>query len=80
LSYKPDTFGEVERALFVTVEFFDENGDRHEIFASNFLADCFQHEIDHLDGISFMSKTVDGQTYSRDEVIKIMNAPKNPGN
>jgi len=52
----PDINGDVERSVFVTLEYLDENGEKQVIEAQDLLARCFQHEIDHLNGILFISK------------------------
>jgi len=46
----PNTVGEVERALEVTVKAIDEKGKAFEITGQGLLARVFQHEIDHLYG------------------------------
>ena len=50
----PDVFGEVDRATTVTVRALDENGNEIEVQASDLLARCLQHEIDHLHGKLFL--------------------------
>jgi peptide deformylase len=50
----PDIYGDVDRALTVTVRALDENGQAREITASGLLARCMLHEIDHLDGKLFI--------------------------
>ena len=50
----PDIEGDVSRAEEVTVEFKDEKGCQQSLDASGLLARCFQHELDHLDGILFI--------------------------
>jgi peptide deformylase len=52
----PDINGDVERAQFVKMMYLDENGEKQVIEADGLLARCFQHEIDHLDGILFIFK------------------------
>jgi len=47
---------EVERASKVLVRFQNEDGDEKEIEASGLVAVCFQHEIDHLDGVVFVDR------------------------
>src|SRR5690606_13480032 len=47
-------YGEVERFDKVTVEALDETGRRVVYGASGIIAQAFQHEIDHLDGILFI--------------------------
>ena len=50
----PGKYGtKVKRAQKVTILYMDENGDKHELGATGFLAQVFQHEIDHLDGILY---------------------------
>lgn len=48
----PDVKVEVERAESVRVMYFDEFFNVHSCEANGLLARCFQHEIDHLDGIT----------------------------
>jgi len=50
----PGVFDKVKRAEHVRVAALDVNGDRFEFDASNVLAACVQHEIDHLKGIVFV--------------------------
>ena len=50
----PEIYGDVDRALTVTVRALDENGQTREITASGLLARCMLHEIDHLDGKLFI--------------------------
>jgi peptide deformylase len=49
-------YGEVERSKQVTIESFDERGKKHVRGAGGLMAQIFQHEIDHLNGILFDSK------------------------
>lgn len=50
----PGVFDKVKRAEHVRVTALNVNGDRFEVDASNVLAVCVQHEIDHLKGIVFV--------------------------
>ena len=50
----PGVFDKVKRAEHVRVAALNVNGDRFEVDASNVLAVCVQHEIDHLKGIVFV--------------------------
>jgi len=50
----PDIYGDVDRALTVTIRATDENGKEYEATGSELLGRCFQHEIDHLDGKLFI--------------------------
>lgn len=46
----PGTYDSVVRAEKVTVKALDRNGKPYEINADGLLAECLQHEIDHLNG------------------------------
>jgi peptide deformylase len=50
----PDVFGDVERPIAVVVRALDRDGAPIEIAATDLLARCLQHEIDHLDGKLFI--------------------------
>jgi len=50
----PEIYGEVDRASRVVVRATNENGERIDIAATELLARCMQHEIDHLDGKLFI--------------------------
>jgi peptide deformylase len=50
----PEVFGDVERPANVVVRALDRNGKQFEMPASDLLARCFQHEIDHLHGKLFI--------------------------
>ena len=50
----PNIYGDVTRPATVTVRAMNENGEMHEITASELLGRCLQHEIDHLDGRLFI--------------------------
>lgn len=50
----PNIYGDVERPATVTVRTINENGEAHEITATDLLGRCLQHEIDHLDGKLFI--------------------------
>ena len=56
----PNKQGEVERPLFVKVKGLDENGKEITIEGEELLARALCHEIDHLDGILFIDKLVNG--------------------
>lgn len=49
-------YGAVKRAVQTTLRAYDENGKAYERGASGLLAQIFQHEVDHLDGILFVDK------------------------
>lgn len=50
----PDIFGDVERPAEVVVRALDREGKPFEMQATELLARCFQHEIDHLHGRLFI--------------------------
>ncbi|HBZ69947.1 MAG TPA: peptide deformylase [Deltaproteobacteria bacterium] len=52
----PDFQAEVERAARVRVRGLDLEGHAYEEEAEELRAVCFQHEIDHLDGILFIDR------------------------
>jgi len=49
-------YGTVERAERATIRAYDEHGNVYERGGSGLLAQIFQHECDHLDGILFVDK------------------------
>ncbi len=50
----PGIYDKVERAEYVTVRYFDAEGQEQSIEADGLLAVCLQHEMDHLDGRVFV--------------------------
>lgn len=56
LSVNREVDGHVPRFARVTIEGFDEVGNKIEIRAREELAIAFQHEVDHLDGILFYDR------------------------
>jgi peptide deformylase len=50
----PDIYADVERPKSVTVRALDREGKQFERDATDLLARCLQHEIDHLDGKLFL--------------------------
>ncbi len=55
LSY-PGLFLMVKRPAWVVAEYQDSKGDTREIKIDGYLSKCFQHELDHLDGICFVDR------------------------
>lgn len=69
LSVNRDVDGHVPRHARVTIEGFDENGNKVKFRAREELSIAFQHEIDHLDGILFYDRiNKDKPFYSEDEM------------
>jgi peptide deformylase len=52
----PDFEADVQRAESVRLRALDLEGEELEIEATELQAVCFQHEIDHLDGILFIDR------------------------
>ncbi len=52
----PDLQAEVERSETVTLEAQDLEGEPVRIEAVGLQAVCFQHEVDHLDGVLFIDR------------------------
>jgi peptide deformylase len=50
----PDIYADVERPQTITVQALDEDFRPYEVRATDLLARCIQHEIDHLDGKLFI--------------------------
>ena len=49
-------YGKVKRGNKAVIEALDENGKKFERGGTGLLAQIFQHEVDHLDGILFIDK------------------------
>ena len=52
----PDFTAEVERSARVRVRYHDLEGAAHEENVEGLRAVCFQHELDHLDGVLFIDR------------------------
>ena len=50
----PEIFAKVERAKKITVQFQDLEGNAKQMHLDGLMAQCLQHEIDHLDGKLFV--------------------------
>lgn len=50
----PGVYDTVERATSVTIQALDRHGKSYELTADGLLGECFQHEIDHLNGRLFI--------------------------
>lgn len=49
----PGAYAKVKRKEQITVEYFDLEGQPHTLEAQGLLSICIQHELDHLDGVTF---------------------------
>ncbi len=63
-------YGKIKRAEKATVEAYDELGRKFSYSASGLLAQIFQHEIDHLEGILFIDNATDLQEIPPDKQKK----------
>jgi peptide deformylase len=52
----PDFSADVERSARVRVRYHDLDGNEHVEDATELRAVCFQHELDHLDGVLFIDR------------------------
>ena len=52
----PEHYGAVKRSSNATIRAYDEHGNEYERGAGGLLAQIFQHECDHLDGILFTDR------------------------
>jgi len=52
----PDLFFPVKRYSAITAEYFDRSGNKCIIELKDTDARCFQHELDHLNGVCFTEK------------------------
>ena len=50
----PDIWEEVQRPARIRGEYLDRNGHKQTLEADGLLADCLQHEMDHLKGVLFI--------------------------
>lgn len=62
-----NVYGKIERAAQATVRALDESGDSFEMGAGGLLAQIFQHETDHLNGILFIDKAEELQELPREK-------------
>lgn len=49
----PGVYAKVKRAKRIEVSFYDQKNKMHQLKATDLLGVCIQHEIDHLNGITF---------------------------
>ncbi len=70
LSVNREINGIVPRFARITVEFYDENGNKHTERVREEIAVAFQHEIDHLNGILFPDKINPNNPYEGEEIMR----------
>lgn len=64
-----DYYGKIKRSTKATVRAYDGNGNVFERGGSHLLAQIFQHEIDHLNGVLFTDSAKDVQKIKKQEKI-----------
>lgn len=72
LSVNRDVDGHVPRFARVTVEGYDENGNKIQVRAREDLSIAFQHEIDHLDGILFYDRINKNKPFFNEGEIRLI--------
>ncbi len=67
-------YGNVERHTKVKIEAYNKNGEQFVMKGKELIAQIFQHEMDHLDGILFTDKAIEvHETTEDDGVLKQQN-------
>ncbi|MFA6294880.1 MAG: peptide deformylase [Candidatus Paceibacterota bacterium] len=64
-------YGKVRRSVRVTLRAYDEKGKKIERGASGILAQIFQHEVDHLEGVLFTDKAKEVWEMSPEEIAEL---------
>lgn len=64
-------YGKVKRSAKVSIRAYDADGKRIARGASGLLAQVFQHEVDHLNGILFVDKAYDLEEMSEEEILEM---------
>lgn len=66
-------YGKVNRSTRVTLESYNEKGEKVVRGASGLLAQIFQHECDHLNGILFTDKANEVWEMTAEEIKELQN-------
>ncbi|MBU6231971.1 MAG: peptide deformylase [Patescibacteria group bacterium] len=64
-------YGKVKRSVRVTLKALNEKGEHVERGASGLLAQIFQHEVDHLNGILFIDKAKEVWEMTEEEIKEL---------
>lgn len=70
-------YGKVRRSTKATLKAYNENGVRFTKGGSGLLAQIFQHEIDHLEGILFIDKAKNLQEIIPEHIKNVTNKKTN---
>ena len=66
-------YGKIKRASRATIRAYNEKGEKIERGASGLLAQIFQHEVDHLNGVLFTDSAKDLQDIPPDKARPVRN-------
>ena len=72
LSVNRDVDGHVPRYARVTIEGYDEDGNKIRVRAREELSIAFQHEIDHLNGIIFYDRIDKNKPFFNENEIRLI--------
>lgn len=72
LSVNRDVEGHVKRHARVTIEGYDEDGNKIRLRAREELSIAFQHEIDHLNGILFFDHIDKDRPFFTEDEIRLI--------
>lgn len=72
LSVNREVEGHVKRHARVTVEGFDEDGNKIKVRVREELAIAFQHEIDHLNGILFYDRINKNKPFFTEDELRLI--------
>ena len=61
-------YGKVSRSVKASIEAYDEHGNKFKKGVSGLMAQVFQHETDHLNGILFIDMATDLEELDEKEV------------
>lgn len=61
-------YGKIERSSKVTIKALDEDGNEFQMEGSGLLAQIFQHETDHLNGILFVDNATELFELDKDKI------------
>lgn len=67
----PGFVGKVKRYEKIKVKYQDRFGEYHIIETSDQMARCFQHEIDHLDGVLYIDRVIDDYVFNNETGEKL---------
>ena len=72
----PEQFGDITRPKTVTVRYTDLDGKEQQQTFEGLMATCIQHEIDHLNGITFVDHI---SSLKRDMILRKLTKQKKMG-